>query len=499
MSVARLRRPRVLALLVTAVALVVVLVVVLAGGDDADDDRAGLRDVPAVTSVTDEDGELRVALRPGTRADGVAAALRALTERRTGTEIRLGRGVLVLRRRGTPDPRLATVLVAVAGVRTPGGPIELQAGPSEPRLSAQVDRPELAAPLALEVLDRVLSGDRLPAGLRGLLVYANPRSGGQELPIALRSPTGVVGPEARAALRAASRLTDRSPRLFAGGRTTELRVRARSLDDAAVAWREATAALGRDAEVRREVEIAVDLTAGTDDVDRSGEPVSRPVLAGAAADDPSRALALARRMSTPGSRTFARTDLGFAQARATSISGARTAAVVARDGSARRVAVSWPAADEDDVWFGGVGTLDRDRSEIDDGPGRVVGLVDGARAMRSAGIAGLRWDRRAADGVPQLRITRPSFLGASSSPVGDAAGFRRLSRAVRALGWNGTAQIDLLLGPGDCSSTSTRRAQTVATILSTSTGRARSVEAGAACADPAALRAARRAWDAGAR
>jgi hypothetical protein len=120
--------------------------------------------------------------------------------------------------------------------------------------------------------------------------------------------------------------------------------------------------------------------------------------------------------------------------------------------------------------------------------------VPGVARARSQGIRALRWDGVVADGVPRLEVSLPLWADDDRTLADRPSRLRRLARTVRAVGWPGAARVALPLGPGTCADVP--EAEVVVQLVSTSDGRARAARAPGYCVPDAAVRAARRAWDA---
>jgi hypothetical protein len=478
--------------LLVAATLVVLLVLAawLVFGRDTDRLEA-LRDLPAVERVAEDGTDIDVVLRPGAGERDVVAALDALPQDATGGAVRLGRATLRFDGRGTTVEEVAPALVAAARLRSRAQAIELRGGSGRTRVEAWVTRRSRAAAVARELLDRLApagapalgSVDVLEVALRGTLQ-------GDEAVVIGDVGTQRPGP-VRAALAAASsaRLAQREPVVRAYAAAVELRVGASGLADVGRAWREVTAAVPRD---RRSITLYVELPAPDDGVDGRAT-----ALSGSPGTDPARAVRALTALGPRAERVFARPDLSYVSGRLPDAAAARRAiAAVGRLG-ARRVAVAWPSAPAGTTWFGTWSPNDERDTQIDDAPATAAALVAGAARARAAGIPGIRWRADTADGNARLVVAQPRYVDLEAPLWRRPATLRRLLRAVRAIGWPGTAGVDLLLGPGSCSNTP--NAQAVVRITSTSAGRARKAEQGAACTDDAVIRAARRAWNATAR
>lgn len=476
--------------LLAAASLVVLLVLAawLVLGRDTDR-LEPLRDLPAVDRVGEDGRAVDVVLRAGAGERDVAAALDALPADAAGGTLRVGRATLRFDERGEDAERLAPALVAVAGLRSRAQTIELRDGAGRTRVQARVARRARAAPVARELLDRLApAGEPALGGVDAIEVALLGARQGDEVVIVGDVGTQRPGP-VRSALAAASALPERQPVVRAYAAGIELRVGASGIADAGRAWREVADGVPRD---RRSITAYVELP------DRSDQDDARiPALSGTVGADPARALAALRALGPRAEQPFARPDLRYVSGRLPDAAAVRaTAAATGRLG-VRRLAVRWSTAPPDTTWFGRWSPDDDRDTQLDDAPRTVAALVAGAARARAAGIPAIRWSDDAADGVARLVVARPRGVRAETPLARRPAALRRIARAVRAIGWPGTATFELLLGPGSCSGTPSARA--VARITSTSGGRARKAEQGAACTDDDAVRVVRRAWNATAR
>ncbi|MDX8151884.1 hypothetical protein SK069_09800 [Patulibacter brassicae] len=480
--------------LLVAATLVILLVLAawLVFGRDTDRLEA-LRDLPAVERVAEDGSAVDVVLRPGARERDVVAALDALPDDVRGGALRLGRATLRFDGRGTTVEEVAPALVAAARLRGRAQAIELRGGSGRTRVEASVARRSRAAAVARELLDRLApagapalgSVDVLEVALQGTLQ-------GDEAVVIGDVGTQRPGP-VRAALAAASSATlaRREPVVRAYAAGVELRVGASGIADVGRAWRGVASAVPRD---RRSIMLYVELPDrgdGTGLGDRSGKRF--PALSGTIGADPDRALAALRALGPDAERPFAQPDLGYVSGRLPDAAEARRAIAALDRLGARRLDIAWPAPDD----APGTSSDDRQDVELDDDPATVAALVAGVARAQAAGIPSIRWQSQTATGFPRLTLARRRGVAATTKLADRPAQLRRTARAIRAIGWPGTATFEVLLGPGSCSNTP--NAQAVVRITSTSDGRARKAEQGAACTDDAVIRAARRAWNATAR
>jgi hypothetical protein len=407
-----------------------------------------------------------------------------------GTTLRLGRASLEVDRDDAADPDVVAAFVALAGVRAPGGTLEIDRVSGDDWLRVDVGRAEQAAPLAREIVTRLTRGRRRAVGIDAVEVALAGAPSADAPPVTLRDLSRTDGRLQAAVLDAAVELAARRPRVAMNGAGGELRPRARGVADAGAAWREAAAALDLRPDERHDVRLYVDVDA------RAGDrPRPRPVLSGPADARPERALALLRAFGASSSGAFVSTDLSYAQARAPRSSQARAVAVAARGAGVRRLALSWPAPDTE-ASPGDDGSGSGPDAEpivlLEDRPSAVLGLVAGVARARRLGIDEVRWTREPGD-EGELRIAPPRWVD-SDTPVTDHPGqVRRFARAVRAIRWPGTAGLALPLGRGTCAGFP--GAQGVARIVSTSDGRARETAPVGDCTRDDAVRAAARAWN----
>jgi hypothetical protein len=489
--VPRGRRPLLLAL-VLVVLLALAAGLLVAGTDDGDGDEDGLaalRDLPAVAAAGPDrrdDDLVDVRLRAGTDAAALARVVELVPDEYDGGTLRLGRALLRFDGPGDAGPEMLGALAAVAGVASPA-PIELRDGGNGERLLTEVPRAPQAAPLARELVRRVAAGGRWPRAVDRVAIALAGAPSAATPPVVLRVPGGRVDPQVDAVLRAATTLAAREPRVSVSAQT-RLGLLADDPDDAGAAWRDAVAALGLSREERDDFVLAIERAPRPEDADR------RALLTGPADERPDRALALLRALRLPAGDALATTDLRFVTATVPGPSGARAAAAAARASGARTVRVDWgtPAGPG-----AGTGSRAPERWDLADAPAVVLRLAPGVARARSQGIRALRWDGVVVDEVPRLAVSLPRWADDDEPLVDRPSVLRRLARAVRAVGWPGSARVALPLGPGACADFPD--AEPTVQLVSTSAGRARSAGAPASCVPDAAVRAARRAWDATAR
>lgn len=460
-------------------------------GDDGDDDGLdAVRALPAVTSASREAYDIVVTLRAGTDRAGVATVLRALPDDADGGILRLGRADLEFEDRGASAEDATGPFLAAAGVRAPGGRIVLARRSAGWSVEAEVPRIAQAAPLAREVVARIAPQGRYLDGFGRLEVSLADAPQADFPPVALRLLAQADRHVMIAALDAAVALPGRAPEVSTNGSTGELRVRADGVADAGKAWDDATRALRLDGADRRDVSLYVD------DPAAAGDDVGRgPVLSGPADASPDRALALLRALDGSAIHAFASTDLKVVEADVRGPGAARSAATATRAAGARSMTVRWPVPGPDTPTAGST-TGERPRTRIADAPATVLRLLPGVARARQAGILQLEWDRPPAIDTPELRIAPPRWIDLDTALVDAPDRLRRLTRAVRAVGWPGAARLGLPLGPSGCKDYP--KGAATARITSTADGRARSVEAQATCEIDGTLRTVRRAWDAGA-
>lgn len=490
MSPSRPSRPRRRLLLLGLPAL---LLLVVAGWailrDDGGDDGLGpLRDLPAVAAATRDDGEVDVRLRPNASAGALAEVLERVPDDADGGSVRLGRGLLAFDDPDEPEADVRGALVAVSRVGAPGGTIVIDRLSGGWRIAGEVERIEQAAPLAREIVARAAPQGRPFPDLGRLAITLAGAPQADQPPVALRLLGSSDRHLAIAVLDAATALSDRQPKVSTNGGTGELRLRADGVADTGQAWRAAARAIELDRADRDDVEVYVDEL-----VREAGQDRRRPVLSGPSDGRPERGLALLRALEAPTTQAFTTTDLDYAQAEVRGPAAARAAATAARRAGVRRVSVSWPVPGEQAAATGD--TDDRvATTRLVDSPATILRLLPGVARARAAGIDRIEWDRPPAIDVPRLRLATPDWIGAETTLEDRPALLRRLTRAVRAIGWPGSATFDLALGPGSCANYP--KAQAVARIVSTSDGRARSVEPTASCTDDDTIRVVRRAWNA---
>lgn len=477
--------------------LPVLLLLVVAGwailrDDGGDDGLAPLRELPAVAEVARDDGEVDVRMRPNADVRALADVLERVPDDADGGSVRLGRALLAFDDPDDPEADVRGALVAISAVRAPGGTIVIDRLSGGWRIASEVERTEQAAPLAREIVARVAPQGRAFPGLGRLAVTLAGAPQAEQPPVALRLLGSSDRREAIAVLDAATALSDRQPKVSTNGATGELRLRADGVADTGKAWRAATRALDLDRADRDDVEVYVD------ELVRDGRgDQRRPVLSGPSDGQPERGLALLRAFEPSTTQAFTTTDLDYAQAEVRGPAAARSAASAARGAGVRRVSVSWPVPGRSTGTTEAPGTTRRPGTRLVDTPATVLRLLPGVARARAAGIDRIEWDRPPAIDVPRLRLSSPEWIGTDTTLEDRPALLRRLTRAVRTIGWPGAATFDLALGPGSCENYP--KAQAVARIVSTSDGRARSVAPTASCTTDDTIRVVRRAWNATAR
>ncbi len=466
--------------------LVLALVVWVAVGGE-DDPLEPLREHAAVTAVRTERNDLELRVRPDASPEAIAELAERLPEGRLDGRMRVG--AVNVRFRRTADLRqLPPAISALARVEAPAERIEIRAGTPRPRVMAWVARREQAAPFAREAVERLSQDGVRGSGIDGLEVRIDDTPSGLPVVRLDASLAFSAGP-VREVLAAASRVPELDPNVSVTRSTGELSVVAADVAAVGAAWDAAVAALRGPDDQRGAVRIAVAVASPGD------QPGGRNVvLRGTADESPGRAVALLRVLARDSDRPYVQASLEYAAGRFPDAAAARTAAVAARARGVDGMEVRWSTATEQTAWLGGAGNAGRDETRINAEPATVVRLIPGVARARRAGIPALRWNERPSVGTPSLAVARPRWLDDGAAVGESAASLRRLARAIRAIDWPGAATFTVVLGPGSCSERPT--AQSVAQFVSTSTGRARSVRGGAACTDAAAVRAARRAWNA---
>lgn len=502
------RRPALLAAGLVALLLVVGWFVLR--DDDRPDALSGLRDAAAVEAATEDDGDVAVRLRPGTTARQLPAVLADAPEDADRTTLALGRASLEVEDGATPDPELLQAFVALSAVRAPGGTLAIAPLSADERVAVEVRRPEQAAPLARELLARLTPGGRPFVGIDRVEVRLAGAPTADVPPVTLRRFGGRGAYLAAGVLDAAVALTTRRPRVSTNGDDADLRARATGIADAEPAWRAAARALDRTAAERGDVMLYVDVSATV-----AGRQGTRALLSGPADDDPGRALAFLRALPASTTDAFAATDRGFARVTAPTPRVAEAAAAAARSAGVRRLSLEWPApatgssgtlagADTGSSGTAAGGDADersgRDATSaarLEDAPDVLLGLLPGVARAHRLGIDEVRWTADAdadVDVDAALQVAPPAWIDAQRPVTDQPEPLRRFARAVRAIGWPGTARLVLPLGRGSCKGFPS--AQGVAAVRSTTDGRARSAEPVGTCTDPAAVAAARRAWNA---
>lgn len=479
-----------------ALGLLVAGVAVAAGCGGEDDPLAELRAADGVREVRDDAGAdgLVVTVEPRTGPATIAAAVEAVPREVRRATFRDGRAELVVSGAGARGQTrsAAAALAALSGVRSPARRIVVEAAGGAPRVRAEVDRPAQAAPLAREVVAQAgperLRGD----AVRDVVVQqAGSEARGAFTVVLQLSGTPADAPKL-AALDAVEALAAREPRLTAVGPNVDLRVTAEDVDDAGAAWAQAAGALDLEA-------------AGRGDVDLSVAVGDAPVLGGPADTSPRRALALLRAFGDRVVAPYARTDLSSAQARMAqprtiraTVADATRAARAARGAGVERLTVEWPAGD-DVEWLGAVPEIDATSASVADTPAGVLRVLPAVRRAHVARFPAIRWSRPAPGRLARLALGRPELVdeledeeSGSESALGGRARSRRLARTIRAIGWPGTARFELPVGKGTCQGGS---ASTVAEVVSTAAGRAKSVDARYGCADEELVRAFGDTWD----
>jgi hypothetical protein len=139
------------------------------------------------------------------------------------------------------------------------------------------------------------------------------------------------------------------------------------------------------------------------------------------------------------------------------------------------------------------GDGDGSAASLLDTPEAILGLLPGVARAHRLGIDEVRWAGGGGVDAP-LQVAPPRWLDPGTRFAERPRLLRRYLRAIRAIGWSGTARLGLALGRGSCDGYAS--AQGVARIRSTADGRARTVEPVGECTRGDAVRAARRAWDA---
>lgn len=496
------RRPVALAVAIGLVVLLLVAGALVLRGDDEPDPLAGVRDVPVVAAATEDDGDVAVRLRPGITARQLPAVLDRIPDDADRTTLALGRASLEVEDGVTPDPGLLEAFVALSTVRAPGGRLAIERLAANQRVEAEVRRPAQAAPLAREILARLTAGGRRIVGIDGVEVRPEGAFQADRPPVQLRRLGGSEGRLEAALLDAAVALEGRRPRVSTNGDEGELRPRADGVSDAGAAWRAATRALRLPAAERRDVTVYVDVAATVDGRERTA-----PLLSGPADDDPGPALALLRAWPPAVTGAFVATDRRFAEATATGPRPAKAVASAARSAGVRRLTLRWPARDEEESSrSSSPSAVDGDADErvardrvsvarLEDAPGAVLGLLPGVARAHRLGIDEVRWSADAeGDRAAVLQVAPPAWIDSDRPLTDQPARLRRYARAIRAVDWPGSARLALPLGRRTCKAYP--GAQGVAKIRSTSDGRARAVEPVGTCTDPAAVAAARRAWNA---
>lgn len=490
-SASRPSRPRRRLLLLVPLALLLLAVagwVIL--GDDGDDDGLGpLRELAAVTTAARDDGEVAVRVRSNASAGALAEVLDRMPDDADGGSVRLGRALLTVDDRGEAEPEVLGALVAASRVGAPGGTIAIDRSSGGWRIESEVERIEQAAPLAREIVARVAPPGRALPGVGRLQVTLAGAPQAESPPVALRLLGQPDRRVAIAVLDAAIALVERQPKVSTNGGSGELRLRADGVGDTGEAWRAATGALQLDRADRDDVEVYVDEL-----VRDGGGEQRRPVLSGPSDGSPDRALALLRGLEASTTHAFTTTDLDYAQVAVRGPAAARTAATAARSAGVRRVSVSWPVPGGTPGATDTADADDRPGTRLVDTPATVLRLLPGVARARAAGIGQIEWDRPPAVDLPRLRLAPPEWLDAATRLDDHPALLRRLTRAVRTIGWPGSATFDLALGAGSCANYP--KAQAVARLVSTSDGRARSVEPTASCTTDDTVRVVRRAWNA---
>ncbi|WP_026911563.1 hypothetical protein [Patulibacter minatonensis] len=495
MSRPRTRRPRrrtVAAAVVLVATIVVVAWLVLGGGSD-DDELAELRALPDVATATTDDGDVLVGLRAGAAPRQIATVLDRAPDDAGRTTLRLGRASLEVERGDPADDELLRAFVALSAVRSPGGIATIERLSADQRVEVEVRRPEQAAPLAREMLARLTTQGRPVRGIDRIEVALQDAFQSDPKPVTLGRLGATDGRVERAMLDAAIALRERRPRVAVVGSSIELRPRADGAGDAGAAWRAAAAAIDLPAADRRDAQIYVD-EASTED----GRERTHTLLSGPAGADADRALAFLRSVSGVVSAPFARTDLSFAQGDARTLRAARSLAASAEDAGARRLRLSVEAdgaretsGDEDRSGRGAAD--DTARTQIEDTPARVRALLPGVARTRRLGIRALVWTRPAG-ALARLTIATPGWLDEADPADDPSKVLRRLSRAVRALGWQDTARFGLPLPRGTCEDHPS--AHGVTQIESTSDGRTRTMGTVNDCTGADDLAAGRAAWNA---
>jgi hypothetical protein len=467
---------------VVLVAVVVAAFTVL--GDDGDG-LSRVREQAAVQRAErDASGSIAIRLRPGADARSVSAALDAVPDVSGDVVVRLGRAELQLRDASDATDEMISTLATVAAVRAPAASLTISRFDG---IQARVERRAQAAPLALDIAERVArSGERPEPDHLRVVDLSSETPDDAVIAIGLTDTDRSHGP-AVAALRAATALADRQPEVSSNGQNGELRVRADSVDDAAAAWREVASALGRDRSLGDALRVFVDRERGDD------RPLLRPVLSGPADGQPDRAVALLRTLDQHATRTYATTDLTYAEVVVGGASAARTATEAARAAGLKRFAVSWRTTTDDAAWLASTASDDRSETKLDDAPATVLQLFPGVAAAAKLGLSAVSWDRQLIGAKASFRFSRPDWLAVGTDLAEKSGQLRRLARAVRAIDWPGTASFELILGPGSCADD--QNAAAVVSVTSTARGRARSVDADASCTDDRAIAAARRSWN----
>ncbi len=469
------------------VAVLVVALVVWSTARGEDDPIELLRESPGVASAEVDRNDLELRLQPDASLETISAAVEQVPDDLRRGTLRVGAVVVTFR---SASELRATVpaVAALAALDAPAEAIELRTR-SNSVISAWVERRDQAAPLALQIVDALPASVDRPAGTDGLDVRVRDEARGEPI-VRIDSSRAFGQDTTRSVLAASTRVPNRDPVVRVLGSGAELRLRATGLNDTRRAWDDAVAALRLPDDQRNRVRLAVVRGGGPD-----GNGAGTTALRGTAAERPDRAVALLRAFGSDARQPYATADLRYASAAFPGAGSARAAAQAADARDVEDLEVRWSSGSERSAWLGGgVGNSGRDETRIRAAPAEVARLTSGVVRARQAGIPALRWTDGPRSDMPRLSVARPEWMDDDVELAAQPDQLRRLARAIRTIGWTGPASFVVILGPGSCADNPT--AQSAARIESSATGRARAVRAGAACADPAALRVARQAWNA---
>lgn len=482
------RRPILLVVPLLVVAAVAAWLLLL----QEDDPYDPVRDLDAVERVGDwlNGRGTNVVLRRGSDIADVRAAIDALPEERRGARLVLRSVTLEVDRDDARAARAAApALVAAADV---DGRIEIDTRSGAGELEAWVKLADQAPPLARALVQAGIGPEQGIATMEVKAERSPQRYDETPLTLDLGSPSGF----STAAIFAVRDLAGRGVSASTHGGQLEVRVFAPGPDEAAGAFRAASASLAdAAADVRDASTIYVDVR----DTGR-GPWSTLPMLQGRPGSSPDRALALVERLESGGGAAFARTDLGYVRAELPGRDGTQAAAQAARAAGADRVEVVWelPTATMD--WTSPVAGARRGEGTVDDDAATVVRVLRGAERAREKGIEAVRWiaPRAGEVGPPRLTVTRPGWI-VGTGPLAEegTAALRRLFRAVRAVDWPGSARLTFMLGPDACGKGTNRYA--AVELVSTADGRARQVDGGSSCDVEDQIDTVRAAWDGTAR